>query len=321
LGLRIDAALSPAMRNAEAHDDFAFDEDSGRLVSGDAAFDPQEILERLTDLVALQRGLIVGRLAAFADQSELSNETSDPILDLSPSTALLFARQRFGHAGQQVRSFVRNRDRLDIVIDDIRWEACNPCFVALTQTARVPALSTVKRFTVRVQGRDDPIIDLPAGVLHENWDVFELAARYFPDGLPQATFLPCTTWCRLACESSDDAARAAAWLALNDAQHALNDAELSEQERARLKARFAVVLAATSSTVRVLPEGSYLAPIRRAERVLRASASAIGRPDPYGSVLDRVLGVRNKIGGPPAVLPTLDPSPLVGQGSYPHPTS
>lgn len=173
LGARIESALVPAMRNAEAHEDFEFDEDIGLLVVGDATFHPDDILARLTDLDTLQRALIVGRLAAFADQPALAGGIPGSPVGPSASSAMTFARQRFGHAGQRVRSFVRDRDRLDVVIDGLRPELCNPCFLALIQAAQ--ALPTVSRFVVRLPGREDPVIDLPAGVPHTNWPVLELA--------------------------------------------------------------------------------------------------------------------------------------------------
>ena len=71
LGTRVALALTPAMRNAEAHDDVVFDEDTGLLCSGDTSFRPSEIEERLAALDVLQRGLILGRLAAFSDRPEL----------------------------------------------------------------------------------------------------------------------------------------------------------------------------------------------------------------------------------------------------------
>ena len=298
------------MRNAEAHDDFVFDEDLGQLVSGDAAFDPQEILARLADLDILQRGLIVGRLAAFADRPKLAEEAPGPMKDFSPGSALIFARQRFGHAGQQVRSFVRDRDRLEVVIDDLRPEASNPCFVALIPTAHV--LTTVRHFSVRIQGLDRPIIDLPASVLAELGGL-ELAGKGFPDALPQVTFLPCTTWCRLSCEPVEEAARVAAWFALNDAAHAILDANASIIEYQRLPARFAVVAAAGAATVRLLPEGSHLDHLQRCVRIVKAAERVLLR-DPRGAAVrvltDRIFGLREDLGGPFAVLPTLDSAPL-----------
>jgi len=169
LGARLQSALVPAMRNAEAHEDFKFDEDTGLLIVGEVTFHPDEILARLTDLDVLQRALIVGRLAAFADEPALAGDTARSPVGSSASSTMMFARQRFGHAGQRVRSFVRDRDRLDITIDALRSEVCNPCFLALTQAAQ--ALPNVSRFVVRIPGYENPIIDVPATVLHSNWPV------------------------------------------------------------------------------------------------------------------------------------------------------
>jgi hypothetical protein len=312
LGGRIEAALVPAMRNAEAHEDFEFDEDTGLLVVGDATFEPDEILARLTDLDILQRALIVGRLAAFADEPALAGDTLSAPFGVSASSAMTFARQRFGHAGQRVRSFVRDRDRLDIVIDALRPEACNPCFVALSQVAWT--LPTVSRFVVCVSDREDPVIDLPADVLHANWPVFEASAGLFHDALPQVTFLPCHTWIRLSCEPVDEAARVGAWLALNDAQHAILDAEAAPRDLVRLPQRLRLVAAAATATLRLLPQGPHLEPLLRAERLARATAKALSEGGPHGitagMLMDGILRTRDRLGGPPAILPTLDPSPL-----------
>jgi len=319
LGARIEAALVPAMRNAEAHEDFEFDEDAGLLHIGEASFHTNEMLARLTDLDILQRGFVVGRLTAFGDQPALADGIPGSPADPSASSALAFARQRFGHAGQRVRSFVRDRDRLDVVIESLRPEACSPCFVALTQTSQV--LPTVSRFVVRLSGNQEPIIDLPGGVLRSNWPVFLLAARSFPDGLPQVTFLPCLTWVRLSCEPMDQAARAAAWLTLNDAQHAISDAEADVRELWRLPERLRVVDAAASATVGLLPHGPHLDALGRARRVVRATAKALTTGGPHDIatqvITNSILRARDRLGGPPAVLPTLDRRPLRA-GPFPH---
>lgn len=318
LGIRIEAALIPAMRNAEAHDDVVFDEDTGLLRSGELSFHPDEVEACLTDLDILQRGLILGRLGAFADRPELADGLFRTPDRLSAGSALAFARQRFGHAGQRVRSFVRDRDRLDIELDALKATACNPCFVALTQTAQV--LPTVSHFVVKVRGREEVIMDLPASVLHQNWSVFEMAASIFPDGLPQSTFLPCLTWSRLACESGELAASVAAWIALNDAAHAILDANASITEYQRLSGRFQVVATSAGATIRVLPQGAHLEELLRVQRVTMAAARVFAdnpRAPGMGVLTDRIFGLRDGLGGPFAVLPTLDPTPAP-VSYYPH---
>jgi hypothetical protein len=320
-GARVSAALDPAIRNAEAHDDVVFDEDTGLLVSGDTSFDPGEILSMLTTLDVLQRGLVVGRLGAFADEPRLGDAILRASSKTSASSALAFARGRFGHAGQRVRSFVRDRDRLDIELDELHANTCNPCFVALTQTAQV--LPTVRRFCVGVRGHDGPVLDLPADVLQGNWSVFVQAASSFPDALPQSTFLACLTWCRLGCEPVEKAAHAAAWFALNDAAHAILDANVSPNEFKRLAARFRVVISAIDATVRLLPKGPHINGLIRAQRVIRASERVFIQ-DPTGVAVrvltKRIFGLLETFDGPFAVLPTLDPTPAPSS-EYPHPVS
>ncbi len=320
-GTRVESALVPAMRNAEAHDDVVFDEDRGLLVGDSFAFHPDEIVARLTDLDILQRGFVIGRLAAFADEPKLGDWSSASPDGRSQGTALAFARGRFGHAGQRVRSFVRNRDRIDVVLDDLDAETCNPCFVALTQSAQV--LPTVSRFTVSISSREEPVIDLPADVLHRNWTVFGLAAALFPHALPQSTFLPCLTWCRLACESTETAARTAAWIALNDAAHAILDANAASSEYRRLPARLNVVAAASAAASRVLPEGPHLDQLLRAQRIARAASNVLtASPGTAAArvLTDRIFGLHASLGGPFPVLPTLNPSPSP-ESSYPHKVS
>lgn len=133
LGSRVAAGAAQRRGARRLH----IDEDTGLLCTGAATFSPDGILACLTELDVLQRALIVGRLAAFADEPELGGGDSSSRDGLSASSAITFAKQRFGHAGQRIRPFVRDRDRLDVVLDGLRAEACNPCFVALTQTAQV----------------------------------------------------------------------------------------------------------------------------------------------------------------------------------------
>lgn len=96
----------------------------------------------------------------------------------------------------------------------------------------------------------------------------------FPDALPQVTFLSCLTWARLSCEPMEEATRAAAWIALNDAQHAILDAEAAARELLRLLDRLRLVEAAIAATVRLLPQGPGLDSLVRARRMARANASA-----------------------------------------------
>jgi hypothetical protein len=321
IGARLERGLIVAARNAEAHEDFEFDEGAGVLRAGEAVLTEHELLEALKELDVLQRAWVVGRACALEDAPDLPSAAQSRTTKASARFRVEFASHRFGHAGQTVRSFRRNRQRVDIELDGLRAEACNPCFVALVQSAAV--FPDVSRFVVRVRGRPQPIIDLPSSVLRENWPVFVLAAHLFPHSLPQSTFVPSLTWVRRACESLDEATRVAAWLVLNDAQHAVNDAEANPVEAVVLIDRLRIAGAAGRATIPVLPDGPHLKPLNQAVRIIESTADGLldGARDVSGDILiDRILRVRDRLGPRPAILPTLDLTPLP-EGEYPHAVS
>ena len=147
--------------------------------------------------------------------------------------------------------------------------------------------------------------------------------RHFPDALPQVTFLPCLTWVRLAIEPMEEATRAAAWMALNEAQHAILDAEAARLELLRLPDRLRLVAAAITATLRLLPQGSDVGALLRARRLACANANALldgGGTIAANVLMDGILRSRDRLGGPPPVMPTLDPS-RPGERVYPHETA
>jgi hypothetical protein len=318
VGTRFAGALLLAARNAEAHDEFEFDEVAGVLRTGEHILTEEQLRHALTELDVLQRAWKIGRACALADAPVLSDAAKARLTKASARFRSDAASHRFGHAGQAVRSFRRNRDRVEIELDSLRAETCNPCFVALVQSAAL--LPEVSRFVVRVRGHAEPIIDLPSTVLRQNWPVFELAAHLFPHGLPQSTFLPSEIWARLICDPLDEATRVAAWLVLNDALHAVNDADADATEALLLNGRFRVVVAAGLATIAVLPKGLHLKPLEQAIRAVRGAALGLSgsrRDSTDNFVINRMSRLRDQLGAVPAILPTLDRAPLT-ESSYPH---
>ena len=231
------------MRNAEAHEDFAFDEDTGLLVVGDATFHPNEI--RRANRRRIRAGLGGGRLAEFADQPTPAGGIYGSPVGSPASAAMAFDREPSVTLGSASGpSSATATATAWTSLSTVRPEACDPCFVALTQTAQV--LPTVSRFVVRLPGSEEPVIDLPADVLHTNWPVFDLAARLFPDALPHVTFLPCLTWVRLSGEPVEEAARVAADGVL--CCERASDAEAAVSELVRLPELLSLVLAVASAT-------------------------------------------------------------------------
>ena len=318
IGAWLERSLLVVVRNAEAHEDLDFDEDSGVLLVGDSQVEPEVLSTHLDGLDVLQRGWQAGLLAALQDCPSLVIEAPAQATKRSRSFDLEVAKQRFGHAGQVLRSFRRDGQRVDIELDDLRAEACNPCFVALTQSAVL--LPNVSRFVIHVAGHPEPVIDLPSSVLQANWPVYVMAAERFPHALPQSTFVPCLAWARLACESVEQAARVAAWMVLNDSQHAIVDAEASHREALLLPDRLQLAAAAGEATIPLLTTGPHMQPLAQAVRVAYTSADVVARG--VGGVageilLDRVARLRDRLDMRPAALPTLDPTPLA-ESQCPH---
>ena len=110
---------------------------------------------------------------------------------------------------------------------------------------------------------------------------------------------------------------------LNDAQHAVNDAEAYVGEAALLTDRLRVAAAAGRATVAVLPSGSHLKPLDQAVRIVQSTADSLSdgvRGLTADILIDRILRVRDRLGPRPAILPTLDPAPLT-ESEYPHTVS
>ena len=321
IGERMAPALVAAARNAEAHEDFEYDDDAGTLMVGGSTVTDAQLDQWLERLDVMQRGWELGRLSAISDRPALQEAALGRLTKGSRSYASDFARQRFGHAGMVVRSFRRDRDRVDIELDALRPEACNPCFVALVQAGA--ALQQVGRFVVTVEGREEAVLDLPSTVLAVNWPVFLEAVERFPRALPQSTFVPCIAWARLAVESVGDAATASAFLLLNDAQHAINDYEDGNIDGRRLVQRLRVAGAAGAATISLLPDGQHLDALRSVVRVIDGTAD--GLADGAAGVTADLLVSRirrrlDRFETRPAVLPTLDRTPLA-EADDPHATS
>jgi hypothetical protein len=209
-------------------------------------------------------------------------------------------------------SLRREHDQVDVEIDALRSERCNPCFVALVQAAQL--LPQVTLWRVRLRGRPDPVIELPTSVLHLQFPLFCFAAYRFPHSLPQTTFLPCLVYTRLKLESADDAGRAGGWMVLNEGQHAINDMCSGVDDAATFGEKLSLAGYAAGVAEQLLPSTSG-APLRQAARTLESVGAALRDPSTsrvgWEINLDRVMRIRDRLCDPVAVLPTLDPTPLV----------
>jgi hypothetical protein len=113
----------------------------------------------------------------------------------------------------------------NVTLDALPFQSINPCFQALVWSAQL--LRRARRFRVFLPDRELPVIDLQRHMLEANWSVWR-HARTTLAVMPQSTFLPANAWARLAVELPGTAATAAAFLALNDAVDACDQAEAAD---------------------------------------------------------------------------------------------
>ncbi len=304
-------ALIPALRNADAHEEAYFDHLRGQLAAGDQLVDPAAVRSSNAELAAIDAGLDMA-LACACGQVEAvgraySVRPGDP---LTVTEALSQAEQRYGHAGLQVWSLRRTRSVVQVRLDQIDpLRSSNPCFLATLQANELVA--GVTRWQIGLRGDEGWVIDLPSSVLRANWPVFERAANWFRE-IPQETFLPCVTWSRLAVELPGVALRAAAWLALNDLQHAIEEAEAAPVlDIGWVERRVQNVINACAATLIVMPtaEAQSLQVALELARNIRSSIAGMRVSRPLEVLIHDVLRERDRL-PVPAVVPTLDPRPL-----------
>jgi hypothetical protein len=304
-------AVIPVLRNADAHEEAYFDHLRGQLAVGDQLVDPASVRSANIELAAIDAGVEMALACAFGQVAAVARAYSVKAGDpLTVTEALSQAEQRYGHAGLHVWSLQRTRSTVQVRLDEIDpLRSSNPCFLATLQANELVA--GVTRWQIGLRAHDGWVIDLPSTVLRANWPVFERAAHWFRE-IPQETFLPCVTWSRLSVELPGAALRAAAWLALNDLQHAIDDAEaLPMADMAWFERRVQNVINACAATLAVMPteEAQPLEVALDLARKIRLSLAGMSLARPLEVLIDDVLRERDRLPAPP-VIPTIDPRPL-----------
>lgn len=202
-----------------------------------------------------------------------------------------------------------------MILEDLPLQRINPCFQAVMWASRY--LDDTDRFQVTLPGLERPAVDLSRWALDATFVVWRQARASFRI-MPQSTFLPANAWARLAVQLPDQAALATAWLGLNDAVHAYDEAyeeTASWPVRvAMLALRLDLVGAALAATLAVLPQPAGPPLQKVIDLVVPASrwadsASKGGTPGPSAMLEERIAALHSA--WPAAtVLPTLDPRPL-----------
>lgn len=309
-------AILPEARNAAAHEDYAWDDESGVLRVGEFEVSPDDIV-RASDLAY---AFMIGAESAWTCTRHSSSalaqllDSEDPAGGLQPIN-LRAAIDHFGTNGLKVRHWTHDSGTFTVLLDDLPFQRVNPCFQAVMWASRL--LKSMDRFVVTMQGFARPAMDLPRPALDATFLVWREAVGRFP-AMPLSTFLPANAWARLAVELPDEAARAVAWHALNDAVHAYEDAldmQGSMHDRLLpLLARLDLVVTAVAATIATLPAAAIdpLVDVLELSRAAAAAATAVVQgfdAAPAARLEERIRDL-HEASPCPSFLPTVDPRPL-----------
>jgi len=313
------AAILPAVRNAAAHEDAWWDGAAGVLRVGDNATTTRVELHDATERAyALMSGAESALACARAASPRLAAflDAEDPHGGL-PAINEMTALNHFGTNGLRVRNVQREGSTLAIALDELAVEQVNRCIQAVMIASRY--LTFTERFRVSAPGLDHDALDLNRAALDATFVVWQQARLGF-DTMPTSTFLPAGAWARLAVELPDESARATAWLAVNDALHAYDEAHeptsttAREARATRLAARLGLIASAMAATMTVLPSVST-EPLREILQLTDdaahwAASLAMGRtPGPSSAIEERIRFLHESL-PIPAAFPTVDPRPL-----------
>ena len=309
-------AMLPAARNAAAHEDASWDElrivlrtDRGEV----SVADLEDATERAYSfMLGAECAWACVRFASTAFAAALDAE--DPpngLRGISERDAV----RHFGTNGLAVRRWTNERGVLTVLIDDLAPPAINPCFQAAMWASRL--LERVERVVVTTADRQLAIMDLSRPALDATFLVWVQARAAFGE-MPTCTFLPANAWARLAVETPDAAAKSAAWLALNDAVSAYDEAidmmTPIAEAATFLAPRLDLAATAVAATMAVLPPvtGGPLPRVLRVTRLAGIRAALVARGGLLGPSAQLEAEIRGLHGAWSAVapLPTLDRRPL-----------
>lgn len=298
------AILTPA-RNASAHEDFEWDEARGVLLVGDTDVAVDQIVEATERAYALMSGAECGWACARSESTLLGRMLdADRPPNTGKVTDLHGALARFGTNGLHVHDWTFDDGVLRVTVDDVPQRAIDPCFQAVLEASR---RLEPDRVVVEIREVADPIVDLSREVIGIAATVWEKAVALFRP-LPLCTFLPANAANRLAVETPDAAASAIAWMALNDAAHAFNEAYEGlggARKIARLTARLELVASAIEATCMVLPAVATTPLSQAADLVSKATEAIASRNTALLAAAERSIRSQLDASPMPPPLPTL----------------
>lgn len=208
-------------RNDAAHEDAYWDARRQVLVGSAGDIDTDYLAALTARGQGLMSGAELGWALACGDLPELTAMTQRGASIAQPMILQMDAAlSRFATNNLEVDEWGLDIDTLTVTIKDLPFEKYNPCAQAVLEASML--LPEVERFAVRLRGCDGPAVVATKGTLKETAPLW-FAARGAFATMPSAVFLPLLVESRLEVEAPQTAGRAAAWLALNEAVHCLED--------------------------------------------------------------------------------------------------
>jgi hypothetical protein len=257
--------------------------------------------------MAVMAGAEAGWAAACAESRPLREAMSDEVED-PLALRHRYAVSHFGTNGLRLVDWRATDSWFGATIEDLPPSRLNQCMQALVWCSEI--LPEVEYFQVSVVGAAAPAIEVARYPLQETYRLWWLARPWF-SVMPMSVFLAVNTAARLKIEPAEDAARAAAWLALNDAILALDlptDVETTGSgEFVELGRRCRVAAEGARLSVR-LTGNSGASVLHKVVRLLEQAAAAAqsGNPPRIRKCYDRLFALFDTL-EPVPVLPSLEP--------------
>ncbi|GIG23802.1 hypothetical protein [Cellulomonas denverensis] len=326
LAARFAECIEVEARNAAAHEDNRWDARRQALVGPNADIDVAMLTALTRRAQGLMSGAELGWALACGDLPELTELSHRQVSIPRPMILQMNAAlSRFATNDLQVDEWSYDVDTLTVTIRDLPFRKFNPGAQAVLEASM--ELRDVERFEVRVRGHEQAALVATRATLARATSLWLTALADFTI-MPSAVFLPLLVESRLEVEAPDVAARAAAWLALNEAVQCLDDvpwvllsAGTAPREALRLPACELALTAAALSQAMTVTTGADETVVARAQRAIHgaavyASQALAGPPDQTAEsvhLLARLDGrIRNLWAALPACapLPTVDREPL-----------
>ena len=330
LALAFADCLLAGPRNAAAHEDYHWDSQRRRLMSGDDEIDPDLLHHLSTRGQGLTLGAELGWALACAKDSHLTEATrSVEGQDFAAVLQINSALTRFATNNLRVQDWELDLDELTVQVADLRPDVYNSCAQALLEASL--AFPDAQRFVVRLPTLAGPAMVASRPVLLEILPIWVTARRRYRK-IPPAVFLPVFFQSRLLVEPHEAAVRSMLWLALNEAAHFLKDfraiqltAQLPVASDLRhlsdglmITCRSLEICAQNSSDHTKTLLGRAYRAIRGAAIYARSASTEIPRPS-GADALSSLVRMEDKIFALYEVEPSCAPLPTVDTSPLPNP--